>query len=238
VPKDWAAGLSQRHAPGKSRPRPDGAWARCRSPATALLPTYCDFRTIRLRQIAEDHTIGNVVAGAGVPAPVLGRAPGRQDRLSGRYRPAESAGLATATCWALTGSARSQKTDRTFMYKLWAPHPPARRPGGRPGPGRVSVSRLTLYHRATALHARQAGSRPPLTAEDRRAQISGDLRAQQRPRERPPPPSCPMLPGLVAYHRRDNLPGQNPGANKAPWTIRQDHPGGKALRHRNPCHAT
>ena len=28
----------------------------------AVLAPYCDFRTIRLRQIAEDHTIGNLVA--------------------------------------------------------------------------------------------------------------------------------------------------------------------------------
>jgi hypothetical protein len=39
----------------------------------AVLAPYCDFRTIRLRQIAEDHTIGNLVAGAGLPALVLER---------------------------------------------------------------------------------------------------------------------------------------------------------------------
>jgi hypothetical protein len=105
-------------------------------------------------------------------------------------------------------------------------------------PGRVSVFRLTLYHRAKALHARQAGSRLPLAAGDGRSQISGEVRGSGRLRERPPPPSCPMLPDVLAYHRRDNLPGQIRAQNKAPWTIRQDHPGGKALRHRNPCHET
>jgi hypothetical protein len=43
--------------------------------------------------------------------------------------------------------------------------------------------------------------------------------------------SCPMLSGEPAYHDaseiKGNFPGQ-PGHDKAPWTIRQDHPGGKA----------
>ena len=39
----------------------------------AALAPCCDFRTIRLRQIAEDHTIGNLVADAGLPALVLER---------------------------------------------------------------------------------------------------------------------------------------------------------------------
>jgi hypothetical protein len=47
-------------------------------------------------------------------------------------------------------------------------------------PGRVSVSALTPYHRARALHARQAGSRPPLTAEDGRAQISGEVQVPRK----------------------------------------------------------
>jgi hypothetical protein len=33
----------------------------------------CDFRTIRLRQIADDHTIGNLFADIGLPALVLER---------------------------------------------------------------------------------------------------------------------------------------------------------------------
>ena len=39
----------------------------------AVLAPCCDFRTIRLRQIAEDHTIGNLVADAGLLALVLER---------------------------------------------------------------------------------------------------------------------------------------------------------------------
>jgi hypothetical protein len=40
------------------------------------------------------------------------------------------------------------------------------------------VLRVTLHHRATALHARQASSRLPLTTEDVRAQISRDVQVQ------------------------------------------------------------
>ena len=39
----------------------------------AALAPCCDFRTIRLRQIAEDHTIGNLIVDAGLPALVLAR---------------------------------------------------------------------------------------------------------------------------------------------------------------------
>ena len=39
----------------------------------AALAPCCGIRTIRLCQIAEDHAIGNVVAGAGLPALVLER---------------------------------------------------------------------------------------------------------------------------------------------------------------------
>jgi hypothetical protein len=53
----------------------------------AVPASCCDFRTIRLRQIAEDHTIGNLVADAGCPR-WSRTAPGRQASLSGRYRPA------------------------------------------------------------------------------------------------------------------------------------------------------
>ena len=45
-----------------------------------------------------------------------------------------------ATCCALSGSARSQKTDRTFMCKLWTPRPPRAEPAGRPG--RAGSARL------------------------------------------------------------------------------------------------
>ena len=72
-------------------------------------------RSGQLRQITEDHTIGNLVADAGLLALVLAR------HLDGRPERSADTGLrdprpATATCCALTDSARSQKTDRTLMY--------------------------------------------------------------------------------------------------------------------------
>jgi hypothetical protein len=115
-------------------------------------------------------------------------------RACGRCGSAGSAGLATATCCALTGSARSRKTDRTFMCKLLGAAS-AGAPADWPSwPGRVSVSRPTPYHRARALHARQAGSRLPLAAEDRRAQISGDVRVQRKARGRSAAAFVPDVP--------------------------------------------
>ena len=52
-----------------------------------------------------------------------------------------------------------------------------------------------------------------------------------RPTRRPHLPRCPMLSGDPAYVcasvTKDRFPGET-GHEKAPWTIRQDHPGGKA----------
>ena len=49
----------------------------------AVLAPCCDFRAIRLCQIAEDHTIGNVVADVGLPALVLERyVVGRPERVA------------------------------------------------------------------------------------------------------------------------------------------------------------
>ena len=95
------------------------------------------------------------------------------------------------------------------MYSLCAPHPPTRRPAGRRSrrPGqRVPVDSVPL---CKALHAGQVGSRLPLHRRGmgacRSAAINGTAR---RPAARPPPPSCPMCRGVLAYHRRDNVPGQ------------------------------
>src|SRR5262249_9052338 len=87
-----------------------------------------------------DHMIGNLAADASLPTPVLER----HLAASQAFRPTQPCGIrgpATATCCALTDSARPQKTDRTFTYELWVPHPPARRPGGRPG--RAGSARLS-----------------------------------------------------------------------------------------------
>jgi len=92
---------------------------------------------------------------------------------------------------------------------------------------RASVSQLTPCRCERPLHAGKSapGSRSlPKLGACRSAAITDTAK---RPAARPPPPSCPMRRRVLAYHRRDNMPGQI-GHNKAPWTIRQDHPGGKA----------
>jgi len=78
-------------------------------PFSATAPCWpcCYARAIRLCQIAEDPAIGNVVAGAGLPALVLER------HLDGKPNCPADTGLrdsraAAATCCALTGSTRSQ----------------------------------------------------------------------------------------------------------------------------------
>ena len=91
----------------------------------AALAPYRDLLTIRLRQIAENHTIGNLAADAGLLALVLERhLDGKPDCSAGTGL-RDSRAWRSATCRALIASARSQKTDRTFMCKLWAPHTPA-----------------------------------------------------------------------------------------------------------------
>ena len=119
--KDWAGWAIAASRTPDARPRPDGTWAALLTAMpfsggrAGARPHVRDFRTIRLRQITEDHAIGNLVADVGLLALVLARhLDGRPDR-----RPVQACGIrrpVTATCCALTGSARSQTTDRTFMY--------------------------------------------------------------------------------------------------------------------------
>ena len=53
--------------------------------------------------------------------------------------------------------------------------------------------------------------------------------SSERPRERPPTPSCPILPDVLAYHRRDNLPGQIRAQ------IRPPGPSAKITQGARPC---
>ena len=130
-----------------------------------------------VRQIAEDHAIGNLDADAGLPALVLERhldggpdcpaGTGRRDPKPGDRYLLRSGRLSLAA------------EDRPHFYVRTLGAAYADAPGSWPSwPGRVSVARVTLHHRATALHARQASSRLPLTTEDVRAQISRDVQVQ------------------------------------------------------------
>jgi hypothetical protein len=73
---------------------------------------------------------------------------------------------------------------------------------------RASVSLLTPTGvQGSCMRANPApgsNSLPRMRAR-RSAAIPGTAKC---PAARPPPPSCPMRPGVLAYHRRDNVPGQ------------------------------
>jgi len=180
VPKDWAdwaiaASCAWQEGLGAT-PFP--------SDRVALAPC-CDFHTIRVRQIAQDHTIGNVVADAGLLALILERhLDGKPGCLAGTSlrdsRACDCCLLCSDRlslvakdrphfCVAILGAAYA---DAPASWLSW--------------PGLVSVFRSTLHHWARALHARQAGSRLPLTVADGRSQISCDVRGSGRFRERPP----------------------------------------------------
>ena len=65
----------------------------CSPAAAPCWPHIGDFRAIRLRQIAKDHTIDNLVAGAGLLALVLER------HLDGSPEHAADTGLRDPQAW-------------------------------------------------------------------------------------------------------------------------------------------
>jgi len=142
-------------------------------PSSATAPRWPrigDFRTIRLYRIAEDHTIGNLVADDGLLALVPER------HLDGKTDCPADAGLRDSRAGDrhLRCSDRLSPVteDRPHFYVQTLDAASADAPGRR-----VPVDAVP---RARALHARQAGSRLPLAAEDGRLQISGDVRAQRQ----------------------------------------------------------
>ena len=111
----------------------------------AALAPQCDFRTIRLRQIVEDYTIGNVVADAGLPALVPGQ------HLDGKTDCPADTGLRDSRA----GGRKLLRSDRLGPVAEDRPHfyvqtfgRRIRRRAGQlavlAGPG--SVPRLMLYH--------------------------------------------------------------------------------------------
>jgi hypothetical protein len=106
----------------------------------------------QLRQITNDHTIGMLVWAADSLALMLARhVDGRPDRRADiALRTCEPT---ATTCGALAGSAWSSKTDRSGMYSF--PRFIRRGVGqlAALAADRASVSRLTPYRWARALHA-------------------------------------------------------------------------------------
>jgi hypothetical protein len=128
---------------------------------------------------AEDHTIGNLAVDADLLALVLERhLDGEPDCSAGTGLRDSRAGERYLPC---SDRLSPVAEDRPHFYvqTLGAAYAGAR--ASWPSwPGLVGVFRLTLHHWARALHTRQAGSRLPLTAEDGRSQISGDIGVQRK----------------------------------------------------------
>ena len=123
-PTAWAA-----VPPGHGDHADRGAVLRRPQPALAHIgeSRAGRLRSGRLREITDERTISDLVAGACCSRRCfLWHLDGRPDlRL---IRACGFCGPMAATCCAPADSARSSTTDRTFMYSLCAPHPPTRRP--------------------------------------------------------------------------------------------------------------
>jgi hypothetical protein len=130
---------------------------------------------------------------------------GRQAGPSGRY--GLRAGGRSLLC---SGEfSRVVETDRTGKGSLRTPHPPgaptSRPPQPRAGP--ACPGRLRTAGQRSR-NAGQAGARLPLPTGAARRKSAAVPGTARRPAVRPPPPSCPMWPGALTYHHRDNVPGQ------------------------------
>ena len=183
----------------------------------------------QLRPSTEDHTVGKPRRDVGLLAPVLARhLGGRPDRSAGIGLLDLRAGGRYLLC---SGGLSPVVDDRTHWNVLTLrPHQPKRRRMRRPSRGaRASVSRLTPYRCAgPGMRGKPApGSRyRPKMGARRSAAICGTAK---RPVAPPPPPSCPIRRGVLAYHRRDNVPGQIRAQ------IRPPGPSAKITQGARPC---
>ena len=115
-------------------------------PSSATAPRWPrigDFRTIRLYRIAEDHTIGNLVADDGLLALVPER------HLDGKTDCPADAGLRDSRAGdrypLRAGRLSPVAGDRPHFYVQTLRAASAGAPASRPSwPGRVSATRLTL----------------------------------------------------------------------------------------------
>jgi hypothetical protein len=146
-------------------------------------------------------------------------------------------GPTAAICCSPAESARSWTTDRSGMYSF--PRPFCRGAGQLAGVAdlaadRASVSRLTTN--PSCMRANPApGSRSLLWKRARRSAAIPDT--AKCPAARPPPPSCPMRRGVLAYHRRDNVTGQIRAQIRPPGPSAKITQGTRPLR-QEPVHAT
>jgi hypothetical protein len=233
-----AEGLGRLGYRSVTRPAGRGLGAMPFPSDRAALAPCCDFRTIRVRQIAEDHTIGNVVADAGLLALVLER------HLAGEPDCPAGTGLRDPR----TGDRCLLRSDRLSPVAEDRPHfcvatlgaAYAGAPASWPSwPGQVSAfGRRCSTGQGPCMRGKPAsGPRsPPRMGARRSAAIYGD---SERPGERPPPPSCPMCLSGLAYHRRDNLPGQIRAKIRPPGPSAKITQGARPLRQEPlPCNLT
>ena len=126
------------------------------------------------------------------------------------------------------------RPNALFILTLRA-YPPTRWPAGRLSRGRAHVSRSTPY---PLRKGRCTGKAAPAARRDAGPHISGDM-----PGGRSASVFLPDAPRLTVIPWRERyLPPfsrANPGITRAPWTIRQDYPGGKApATGTRPCNLT
>ena len=137
----------------------------------------------------------------------------------------------SATCRARRTQPGPRRPTALFCTNFRAPRPSARRAAGCPSrrpdqlvpAGPVSLCKL-----------KQCGaSRLPLLlhAGVARPRISRDTGDRDQPGAAAGAPGCPRCQSKPAYHAASTSSALclgRSGYSKAPWTIRQDHPGGKA----------
>jgi hypothetical protein len=167
-----------------------------------------------------DHAIGNPGWDVGSLAPVLAR------RLDGR--PGRPAATGRRPLPAALGGLSGVIGDRPHKNVLTSRAASAVAAASPPSPprGGTSDSGLTPYRRASCGKCGACPLPLMLHAEDPRPQMSRDTRC------RDPPGTAlrcllPEAAEQSGVRCRQHQPGRS-GHSKAPWTIRQDHPGGKA----------
>ena len=222
--------LERPRSPRRCSPAAAPRWLTGNSRASPL-------RSGRLRPIIEDHTISKLATDADLLAPVLARHLDGRPRRPAGYRPAGPAGR-----WPLPAVLRRTRPGRRRPTALLCTHFARciRRRVGQLAAlagSRASESRLTLYRWARpCMRGKPApGSRLlPKFGARRSAAITGTARG---PAVRPPPPSCPMRLSGLAYHRRDNVPGQIRAQIRPPGPSAKITQGARPLR-QEPLHAT
>lgn len=153
----------------------------------------------QLRHITNDYTIGMLAWSADLLARHLDGRPDRRADMG----PAGRGPLPAVHRRPQPGCGRPRRN-----VLVSPPFPPrCRQPVALTTDRRACPCRLRPVRKGPAgAPSRLPGSHSlPRMRARKSAAIPGTAKC---PAARPPPPSCPMRPGVLAYHRRDNVPGQ------------------------------